>query len=222
MAALRVAFLGDSILDCGHYNGRGLTPARLLWRNEDALFPAFAGRDLTTAAKEAGVAIEVVELAQDGGRVRDLWGQAERLDRADAAVVSAGGNDFLSMYGDVRALEEVTGELGRFLRSFPVRPAFVLNVYDPSGGDDSRSFLPGDPATIRARFLAFNAAIPDQATRAGATPVDLCGHFRTGDSSWFTSVIEPSLRGASEVRACLLGPLVDWIRTVARATPKTS
>jgi hypothetical protein len=216
MAGLRVAFLGDSILDCGHYNGRGLTPARLLLRNDDALFPAFAGKDLATAAKAEGVEVEVVELAADGARVGDLASQAARLDRADAAVVAAGGNDFLAAFGDPRALEAVSRELGQFLDNLAVRPAFVLNVYDPTCGDDARSFFPGDPATIRARFDAFNAAIAAEARRTGAIPVDLHAHFLRGDASWFTSVIEPSLRGASEVRACLLGPLLDWLRAAAR------
>jgi hypothetical protein len=34
--------------------------------------------------------------------------------------------------------------------------------------------------------------------------VDLHAHFLTGDPSWFTRTIEPSLRGASEVRRCFL------------------
>jgi hypothetical protein len=48
-----------------------------------------------------------------------------------------------------------------------------------------------------------NAAIAAVALRHGQL-VDLHAHFLTGDPSWFTWTIEPSLRGASEVRRCFL------------------
>src|SRR5688500_18474441 len=46
--ALTVYTFGDSVLDCGHYNDRGITPGALMVRNDDALFPEFKGRDLQT------------------------------------------------------------------------------------------------------------------------------------------------------------------------------
>lgn len=41
--------------------------------------------------------------------------------------------------------------------------------------------------------------------------VDLHAHFLTGDPSWFTATIEPSLRGASEVRRAFLPYVVSKI-----------
>jgi acyl-CoA thioesterase-1 len=52
------------------------------------------------------------------------------------------------------------------------------------------------------------------ATRAG-TLVDLHGWFLRGDPSWFTRTIEPSLRGASEIRRAF------WPR-VSRLQPATA
>ena len=38
-----VVTLGDSILDCARYNEHGVHPGRLIVRNDDRLFPDFAG-----------------------------------------------------------------------------------------------------------------------------------------------------------------------------------
>src|SRR5438128_491252 len=45
---LTVYTFGDSVLDCARYNEHGVHPGQLLVRNDDALFPEFAGRDLQT------------------------------------------------------------------------------------------------------------------------------------------------------------------------------
>ncbi|MFL6663141.1 MAG: hypothetical protein ACJ8G7_13240, partial [Rhizobacter sp.] len=38
---LTLVSLGDSVLDCGHYNDAGVNPPRLLVHNDDRLFPDF-------------------------------------------------------------------------------------------------------------------------------------------------------------------------------------
>jgi acyl-CoA thioesterase-1 len=38
--------------------------------------------------------------------------------------------------------------------------------------------------------------------------VDLHAHFLRGDPSWYVHTIEPSLRGASEVRRAFLAPVL--------------
>jgi hypothetical protein len=48
-----------------------------------------------------------------------------------------------------------------------------------------------------------NSVIQGVANRYGQL-VDLHGHFLRGDASWFTATIEPSLKGASEVRRAFL------------------
>ncbi|MBA2565084.1 MAG: hypothetical protein H0V09_06635 [Gemmatimonadetes bacterium] len=52
-----------------------------------------------------------------------------------------------------------------------------------------------------------NEVLARLATRYGRL-VDLHAHFLTGDPSWFTRTIEPSLRGASEVRRAFLGDVL--------------
>ena len=98
--------------------------------------------------------------------------------------------------GFARRLEE-------FASALPIRPLFLGNVYDPTLGDDSRNFVGIDPQLARANFRRVNDAIAAVASRHGFL-VDLHAHFLTGDPSWFTQIIEPSLGGASEVRRCFL------------------
>jgi hypothetical protein len=44
--------------------------------------------------------------------------------------------------------------------------------------------------------------------------VDLHAHFLTGDPSWFTKEVEPSLTGASEVRRAFLPVALSTIQAV--------
>jgi hypothetical protein len=55
-----------------------------------------------------------------------------------------------------------------------------------------------------------NRIIMELAPRYGQL-IDVHRHFLKGDPSWFTQTIEPSLRGASEVRAVFL-PAVLKVR----------
>ncbi|MDQ4045681.1 MAG: hypothetical protein M3173_09580 [Chloroflexota bacterium] len=64
------------------------------------------------------------------------------------------------------------------------------------------------PAMVRDRHRRVNAAIGEVAGRYGVL-VDLHAHFLSGDPSWFTNTIEPSLRGASEIRRCFLPYLAE-------------
>jgi acyl-CoA thioesterase I len=93
--------------------------------------------------------------------------------------------------------------LDQFLRQLSIRPVLVGNVYDPTFGDDTRNSLGIDPPSARANHAHMNTILAELAEKYGAL-VDLHAHFLTGDPSWFTHTIEPSLKGASEVRRCFL------------------
>jgi len=199
---LTVYTFGDSVLDCGHYNDRGITPGALLVRNDDTLFPEFKGRDLRTLGPA-----RLLHCAQDGATVDSLPAQLPRGAPATRgiALLTVGGNDLLSGLASdqgpgVRAFEK---KLDAFLVSLRVRPAYLGTVYDPTFGDDSRNFL-GVPASIaRANHRRVNEVIARLAQRHGRL-VDLHAHFLRGEPTWFTRTIEPSLLGASEVRRAFL------------------
>src|SRR4051794_35015748 len=202
---VRLCTFGDSVLDCGHYNDRGLDPGRLLVHNDDALFPEFRGKDLRVRG-----AAELEHRAVDGAVAADLAGQTSGLRprEGSVAIVSVGGNDLLrGLAADSGAgVLAFEATLERFLRALPVRPVVLATVYDPTFGDDTRNFL-GVPARIaRANHRRVNDAIGTLAERHGLL-ADVHTHFLTGDSSWFTHTIEPSLVGASEVRRVFLARL---------------
>ena len=94
------------------------------------------------------------------------------------------------------------------MRSLPIRPVLLGNVYDLTFGDDRRNFLGLEPAVGRTNLQRVNVVIEKIANRYGHV-VDLHAHFLSGDSSWFTATIEPSLRGASEVRRAFLPYVLD-------------
>jgi acyl-CoA thioesterase I len=193
---------GDSVLDCGRYNDRGVHPGQLLVRNDDALFPEFKGRDLVTSR-----AARLDHRAVDGATVDGLPRQAEGLARAQRglALLSIGGNDLLrGLAADTGpGMKEFERKLARFLKDLPVRPVLIANVYDPTFGDDSRNFTGVDPRIARANHRRVNAILHEMADSFGAL-IDLHAHFLKGDPSWFTHTIEPSLKGASEVRRAFL------------------
>ena len=201
-----VVTLGDSILDCGRYNEHGVTPGGLLIRNDDRLFPEFRGQDLQSRG-----AARLEHRARDGATVSGLPAQVAGLQVAGEAValLTVGGNDLLRglVADDGPGIEAFERSLDAFLAELPVRPVLVGNVYDPTFGDDARDFTGVSPALARGNHSRVNAAIAGVAARHGAL-VDLHAHFLGGDPTWYTGTIEPSLRGASEIRRCLLRHLL--------------
>jgi lysophospholipase L1-like esterase len=197
-----VCTFGDSILDCERYNEYGVHPGQLIVRNDDHLFPEFKGRDLSSSAPA-----RLDHRARDGATVNDLSRQARGLNRPGPAValVTVGGNDLLTgLAADHGAgIARFERTLDGFLRALPVRPVLLGTVFDPTFGDDSRNFLSVDPRVARPNLNRINNVIAELAARHGQL-VDVHGHFLKGDASWFTRTIEPSLRGASEVRAAFL------------------
>ena len=202
---------GDSILDCSKYTG-GVTPAALLARNDDELFPEFRGRDLSTLL---GREIKVVHRAEDGATVSWLPAQIDAGSIPDSALtmLTIGGNDLLQGLlaggsADLRAFEQA---LRSALARLSHTHLFVGNIYDPSFGDDSRNFLDIDPAPARRAHESVNGVLTAETARARGELVDLHRHFLAGDPSHLTAVIEPSRTGASEVRRAFLAAF-DGIR----------
>jgi acyl-CoA thioesterase-1 len=203
--SVRVCTFGDSILDCARYNEHGVHPGQLIVRNDDRLFPEFAGRDLRSRHPAS-----LEHRAVDGATVDGLPAQARGLagDDASVALLTIGGNDLLrGLASDTgRGLRRFESALDAFLRALPIRPIVLGTVYDPTFGDDAQNFL-GVPARIaRANHRRVNDVIGGLARRYGRL-ADLHAHFLTGRPAWFTRTIEPSLIGASEIRRVFLREL---------------
>jgi predicted esterase len=197
---------GDSILDSRWYNDRGLDPGQLLIRNDDELFPEFRGQDLSSHGPA-----RLEHRAVDGATVESLPAQARNMAPSEkgAAILTIGGNDLLRglLVDHGPGIAAFATALDAFLRDLPVRPVFLGNVYDPTFGNDALNFTGVDPELARENHRRVNAVIAELASEYGAL-VDLHAHFLNGDPSWCTNTIEPSLRGASEIRRCFLPHLL--------------
>jgi lysophospholipase L1-like esterase len=199
---LTVYTFGDSILDCAHFNDHGVDPGRLLVKNDDALFPDFRGRDLSSKGPA-----RLEYRAYDGSIVEDLPDQTDGLvvEGPSIALLTIGGNDLLSGLLDDRGpgIEVFDRKLGHFLQGLPIRPVLIGNVYDPTFGNDAQNVFGVDPSWGRENHRRVNAVLAELARTYGAL-VDLHHHFLRGKPDWFTRTIEPSLAGALEVRRCFL------------------
>jgi acyl-CoA thioesterase I len=204
--ALTVYTFGDSILDCGRYNSYGIHPGQLIVRNDDKLFPEFKGRDVGSRR-----AARLEHRALDGATVDGLPSQARGLaPKGDSvALITIGGNDLLrGLAADRgRGMAGFESALDRFVKSLPIRPVIIGTVYDPTFGDDARNFLAVDAPLARTNHRRMNEALGSLAARYGKL-ADIHAHFLAGDPTWYVNTIEPSLRGASEVRRVFLAHLL--------------
>ena len=196
-----------------------LGAAALLYRNDDVRWPDFAGRDL--AHRSPGVVF--TDLTEDGALIEDVSsGQLDRLghdlhDPGILVTLTAGGNDLLDALFAGRPLERVVPgierdytELVNLLRGEMPRATLVLTtVYDPTDGTRVLPRLQ-ELGRLPLEYLArFNGHVRETAARTpGALLGDVHRHFlghgitAAGLECWYwsPSPIEPSARGASEIR----------------------
>lgn len=119
-------------------------------------------------------------------------------------MLTIGGNDLLRglIHDPGEGIVAFADTLDEFVRSLPIRPVLLGNVYDPTFGDDS-NFLGLEPAAGRTNLQRVNVVI-EKIANCYSHVVNLHAHFLSGDPSWFTATIEPSLHRASEVRRAFL------------------
>jgi lysophospholipase L1-like esterase len=203
----------------------GLGAASLLARNDDHVWPEFAGVDLVTRFP----GIDCRRLAVDGATTESVLGA--QLDarpptdpRAEAIVsLTAGGNDLLGLIGasdragaaGVRTvLRNLDAILEALRRRLPRALLLVANVYDPTDGTGELEGTRLRPQEMR--WLGdYNAGVARLCGQRGARLVDVYGHFaghgrsaRPGERWYWTgSLIEPGLVGASEIRRLWLSAL---------------
>ena len=198
-----------------------LGAASLLARNDDERFPEFVARDL--ASVWPGTAAEV--LASDAATIGDVFdAQLSALREGDDEAIvtlTVGGNDLLSAYASrpratlmERIVRDIGGAYDALLDAIderlPRARVLLTTVYDPS---DLTGHMPGvleEAGRLPLRHLdALNAHIRDRAAhRANAVLADVHAHFlghgATADEAqrwyWRRSLVEPSARGASEIR----------------------
>jgi lysophospholipase L1-like esterase len=196
-----------------------LGAASLLFRNDDTRWPEFTGQDLLSHSP----ALEFRNLAEDGAMIDDVaTEELARLgrDSEDPAILitlTAGGNDLLDAVLARRPLDSAVSriawryaELVASVREELPRATLVLTtVYDPT---DGTGILPGleSYGRLPLEYLdRFNQQVRETArATAGAVLADVRQHsLGHGVSApeperwyWRRNLIEPSARGASEIR----------------------
>ncbi|MBA2687076.1 MAG: hypothetical protein H0U64_03150, partial [Gemmatimonadaceae bacterium] len=196
--------------------------ASLLYRNNDELWPEFTGRDLVHNG------FDICELlAQDLARMPDVLGnQLPLCDHAsDLISLTIGGNDLLHILATVREMDKIESEAGTLQREYawivdrihrhaPSATVICTSVFDPTDGTGQ---LRQDGPKVPIHLLhELNGAIARTCQERTFTKfADVSEHFAghglsaSGGERWFWkgSVIEPSARGASEIRRVWLDAL---------------
>lgn len=198
----------------GRYSTQDLGAASLLMKNDDRLWPEFRGRDLQSLIR----GIEASDLTADGATTHSLLRQVEGItpsDESTLVTITIGGNDLLGQIGSrdddpVTAItERMRSGVARVLELRPNALILLGTVYDPSDGTNK---LPGYGRTLdrEAEWLrrynddVRSLASSDPRIRLADIHKHFLGHGLTAPEAdrWYLreSIIEPSARGASEVR----------------------
>jgi lysophospholipase L1-like esterase len=203
----------------------GLGAASLFARNDDAVWPEFAGQDLATRFP----GIDCHFLAVDGATTDDVLASQirafETIDGGAEAIVTltAGGNDLLSLVGAAegkgaagveRILRNLYGILDAVGDCLPKAVILVANVYDPTDGTgdlEGHRLRPQEMRWLRD----YNAGVARLGAGPGVRLIDVHGHFAGHGRSapaaqrwyWTGSLIEPGVVGASEIRRLWLAAL---------------
>lgn len=200
--------------------------ASLLFRNHEQTWPEFKGVDLISSFPD----IALANFAEDGAHARRVTDQTALMRIQSFAqqpiliTITAGGNDLLSLIRGEQPLNQLTvakeslrSAMSAIEREFPRAIVMVTTVYDPSDGTGE---LPGYPKLDRAveKLNELNQHIGDLANQFGALLADVHSHFFGHGMSappqerwyWDKNPIEPSARGASEIRRVWFKELVDY------------
>jgi lysophospholipase L1-like esterase len=196
----------------------GLGAASLLARNDDQVWPEFAGRDLVRRCP----GIDCRFLAADGATTEDvLESQLDTIGtidtRAEALVtLTAGGNDLLSLIGAtdgagqagvVRLLRNLEAIVEAVQDRLPRAMVLVANVYDPTDGTgdlDGHRLRPQEMRWLRDANDGMGRLCAERRARLIDVHGHFAGHGRSAPAAerwyWTESLIEPGVRGASEIR----------------------
>lgn len=212
-----------------------LGASSLLHKNDDELFPEFKGQDLNSWFP----GIQYHNLAIDGATCEDLLSPVRVKDLKEVGVkktlvtLTLGGNDLLQAYrrngssdpnklaSEFRLIPERYGTvIETILTNVPECTLVLTTVFDPTDGTgimpSSTSIYSGN---LPIEYLTqFNNMVEALGSSHLLHLADVHKHFRGhgaecggADDFWYWkhSPIEPSLRGASEIRRV-------WVKTVKK------
>jgi len=206
--------------------------AALLYKNDPQLFPDLEGKDLASVHPK----IKFANLAYDDATTEDMLSEEKmkalhQYSTAHCLVtLTIGGNDMLKIFKaipahNVKALTSATQEVHtRYLQllklikaTVPASTILLTTIYDPTDGTGILPTTTMGTGTLPVTFIEqFNSFVESCAKRQRATLADVYSHFRghgaecgRKDNFWYCPLqpIEPSYRGASEIRRVWLDAL---------------
>jgi hypothetical protein len=194
--------------------------ASLLYRNNDQLWPEFTGRDLVHAGYDS---CEIY--AQDSARMPDVLGDQLPLvnPATDLITLTIGGGDLLYILHRFHHTDEIKAEanllpdeyawvVDRIHLHAPGATIICTSVYDATDRTGSLGNLK-IPVDLLYDWNASIKKCSEQRpfTRFADVAKHFAGHGATaaGEDRWFWKggMIEPSARGASEIRRVWLETL---------------
>lgn len=201
----------------------------LLFKNVPDFWPEFNGRDIATLFPDARFA----NLASDGATTFDYLNDEylafvkEFHTQFVIATITLGGNDLLQVlhlgWRDLKDLESkvehilsrYNSVLDQLIKRMPRALIIASTIYDPTDGQGE---LPGagNIREILPMLYATNNGIIESAKKRDVLIVDTYKHFFghglsvPAEERWYwQNPIEPSAKGASELRRLWLGKLAD-------------
>jgi lysophospholipase L1-like esterase len=200
--------------------------AALFYRNDPRLFPEFDGRDLITQFPR----MEYANLCLDGATCEDLLSETRLKDishfsRSRSLItLTLGGNDLLGVFRSSpgRSAESLVPEFAQVMSRYnavletlkqrlPNSVLMLTTVFDPTDGTGIMPLAsPLYQQSLPIEFLnRFNDHVRQSTDAHSALLADVHKHFlghgaECGASEnfwyWKASPIEPSWRGAGEIR----------------------
>lgn len=212
---------------------REVGASSLLHRNDDHVWPEFAGDDLAQRIR----GLRLRNACADGGTIGDVLGRQipalpdDVRGAARVVTVTAGGNDLLGSLFErgfealpratANGIERYDRMVDAVRRSFPTAVVVLTTVYDPTDGTGDLPGLSGVLGLLPLEHLdRFNDAVRRAVKRhADVVLADVHAHFLGHGVSaspadgwyWHPNPIEPGGRGASEIRRVWLEALATGL-----------
>lgn len=196
--------LGDS-MSIDDYAGPGLGAASLLYRNHDARYPDFQGRDLVHHSPACRFDFRCRNGLDSQGLLKTMADLPTETGSV-LVTITMGGNDLIGALRKpevvgVKGLRERLGQaLAQLSATYADLTVLQGNIYDPT---DGTGILPSGAdwfSPAFERLALYNDCIASVARAHGTTLIDIHSTFLGHAGEYYSFDIEPGVSGADALR----------------------